>query len=101
MGDVPNGETPIERDGRWVRVAVLCALIGSASVPDAAASGCVWFNVGAPSAEDYEAITAVQRLEWVTCGSVGVGSLGVGIVNAAVPRWFNTLDEWKKAQSGF
>ena len=80
--------------------ALAGVLVASGGVSDAAAQGCVWWDSGSTTLGSYNAITNEQRAKWIACGSAGVSSIGIGLVNAAVPGWYNTLDDWKKAEAG-
>jgi len=78
-------------------VVVVVLMHGSAAL----AGGCVFFDPGSTTVDNYEPISGEQRAAWIACGTFGVSSLAIGAANASFPRWFNTLDEWKRAQAGF
>jgi hypothetical protein len=84
-----------------LRVCALAwMLVVAGCVSDTAAQGCVWWDPGSTTVGSYSAITSQQRAEWIACGTAGVSSVGIGLINAAVPGWYNTLEDWKKAEAG-
>jgi hypothetical protein len=84
-----------------LRMGVLTyVLVLAGCVSDASAQGCVWWDSGSTTVGTYSAITREQRAAWIACGTVGVSSVGIGLANAAVPGWYNTLEDWKRAEAG-
>jgi hypothetical protein len=58
-------------------------------------------HVPALTAFDYRPITAAERVDWTIVGTVGLRSLGVGVLAASWQTGFNTPDEWGRTWRGF
>jgi hypothetical protein len=56
----------------------------------------------AQTADAYVPITASQRVEWITDGTIGLRSvLIVGVMSASFQTGVNTPSEWERSWSGF
>jgi hypothetical protein len=56
----------------------------------------------AQTADAYVPITASQRVEWITDGTIGLRSvLIVGVMSASFQTGLNTPSEWERSWSGF
>ena len=53
------------------------------------------------SASAYVPITRAERVEWIIVGTVGVRSLGVGVIAGAFQTGVDTPEEWQRSWSGF
>jgi hypothetical protein len=53
------------------------------------------------TAFDYRPITAAERLDYTVVGTVGLRSLGIGVLAASWQTGFNTPDEWGRTWRGF
>lgn len=83
-----------------VLVAVLAA-VRPLSAADETNSAAVQTPAPALSAASYGAITPAGRLEWIVDGTIGLRSLGVGVVASAWQTGFNVPEEWGQSWSGF
>lgn len=54
----------------------------------------------APSARGYAPITPGERICWITDGTIGVQSLGIGVFASAWQTAWNVPDEWGRTWSG-
>jgi hypothetical protein len=52
------------------------------------------------SSPPYVSITPAQRIDWIVGGTIGVKSLGVGVIASAWQTAWNTPDEWGQTWSG-
>ena len=58
-------------------------------------------TASAPEAVVYTPITNLERMDWIIDGTIGVRSLGVGVLAAGWQTGFNTPDEWGSGRQGF
>jgi hypothetical protein len=59
-------------------------------------------SVRAQTADAYVPITASQRVEWITDGTIGLRSvLIVGVMSASFQTGVNAPSEWERSWSGF
>jgi hypothetical protein len=52
------------------------------------------------TAGTYDPITNGQRIEWIVDGTIGLRSLGIGVITASWQTAWNTPEEWHRSWSG-
>jgi len=74
---------------------------GPAALPAADRSDLPGADFPAASASGFQPMTKADRIDWIVGGTIGLRSLGVGALGAALQTGFDTPREWHRSWEGF